>query len=532
MAFVAEDMVAVKSNAAPHAGAPLYAVGGRKRKVDADMSRAEGASKKDVDPSFELRYAMERIDDQTWRVGGPTGDADGRIDETTYRWTVSADGAAHWRIVDPKALDGDATAWLSIAQPNKANDGNGRSAAKTLVTLMVNAGQRKWLPKPDSRRNFVPLRGQYLSIEATGDIHCFAPDPIHGLTYCVPATFDPAKVSDGRYHPQPVDPKGCFGRYLASTFADDGVRDLAQEAFATVLINRCFEKSIWMYGDGENGKSVALHILNAVVGGRSAAIKLPRLVRDHFGTASLHGARLAMVSEVPKSLTSEMQDTLKELISWDAQPLEKKGRDAFTFRPTAVWLLASNAFPRVSQHEHGFWRKVLTLPFTQRVKAEDKITDYHLLITENPAEMAQVIDWLLVGAQRLIRRGGKFPDVLPASVADLAQQQRLDSDPVAAYISDSVEVDDTTWTSKMRIYTDYVAWCQQRGRHPLNDTGFWDRLRATFRGVDLGNRQGPAVDGRRDRYVNLKVDGVVPLEAHRWPQGWLPAGTTWDDAAA
>lgn len=419
----------------------------------------------DDDPkstSVEYRYTEARLADPDLRVGGPTGDADGRIDRTIYRWIEEENGAAYWHITDPTLMEADAQGWMRTNAKNKYCDRVARSCAATLTTQLIQSGREKWVPLANPKLNLIPLRGQYLSIANDGTITCLKPDPGFGVTYCVGAQFDPTRVRNDVYHPAPVNPNSHFGRYLATTFSDEEVRNLAQEALATVLINRCFEKSIWLYGPGENGKSVLLHVMTAVVGGRAAPVKLARLVRDHFGTAALHGARLATVAEVPKALTNEMQDTLKELISWDAQPLERKGRDAFTFRPNAVWLLASNAFPRVSQHEHGFWRKILTLPFTNRVHKEAKVQDFHKLITEDSREMAQVLDWLLAGAQRLIQRGGKFPE-LPQAVAELAQRQRLESDPVVAFLDDGEAVESNMhWTSKMAIYHAYTAYCDER----------------------------------------------------------------------
>lgn len=482
----------------------------------------EQPADEDSKPSIELLFTRHMLSDPNIRVGGPTGDADGRIDRTVYRWQVDNDGTAYWRIIDPGMLKSEAQRFIEHARASKYTDRCAESCAETLTTALVGGQQEKWVPRADAKRNLIPLRGQYLAIREDGTIACVAPDPSHGVTYCVNASYDPKKVKNGIYQPQPVPADSHFGRYLATTFADDDVRNLAQEAFATVLINRCFEKSVWMYGEGENGKSVMLHIMTAVVGGRSAPVKLARLTRDHFGTAALHGARLATVAEVPKALTNEMQDLLKELISWDAQPLERKGRDAFTFRPNAVWLLASNAFPRVSQHEHGFWRKILTLPFTQRVKAENKIQDFHKLITDDAREMSIVIDWLLIGAQRLIKRGGKFGE-LPQAVAALAQQQRMESDPVVAFLDDTEAlVDETIWTSKIAVYHAYREYCEDRGKQPLNESNFWVGVRGAFNGADMEGRRGPAgANGKRERYVQLRLEGVTPLPRGKVPPSWM-----------
>lgn len=474
-------------------------------------------------PSCELRYSWHCEQDTELKIGGPTGDADGRIDTTFYVWRVDKGGAAYWRCQDPVAMSSHAHKWLSRHMPDKVTAAKTKSLTVSLTTHMVGLDSSHHLPKVNSKLNLIPLRGQYLSLTSDGSIRCLEPDPNLGLTYCIGAAFDPSKVHDGFYRPAPVNPKGLFGRYLATTFVDDEVRNLAQEAFSTVLINRCFEKSVWMYGEGENGKSLMLHLMEAVVGGRSIPVTFERLVRDQFGTSSLQGMRIATLAEAPKRLSGQMQDMFKQVVSWDAMPLERKGRDAVTFRPAAVLLVACNQLPAVGQHEHGFWRKVLMLPFTQTVK--EKIDDLEDLIVSDPAEMAQVVDWLLVGAQRLIKRGGKFSKELPVAVQELAHRNRIESDSVAAFMEEcEAEACTTAWTSTLAIYSAYRDFCADIGKGAVADSAFWTGARRLFPGYDIASKQGPAVTGkRRERYVPLRVQGVAPLDPMRCPAGWTAA---------
>lgn len=465
-------------------------------------------------PSLPMLYVQHRGEDQIGlRLGGPSLDTDGRIDTTVYEWKPRADGAL-WRIVDTLELEADALKWLAAVRPGSYTDAMARKCAGTLLTSLV--GEKAWLPKSDAP-NLIPLRDQYLSIEDDGAIRCLAPSPEMGVTWCVNAAFDTAKVQAGCYHPAPVDPDSYFGRYLAMTF-DREVEQFAQEALATVLIDRCFEKSIWLYGPGENGKSVMLHILRAVMGRSTAAVNLRRLVRNEFGTNGLIGCRLAVVSEVPRSLSPEMQDTLKALVSQDPITIEKKGADQFTFVPKATWVLAANHAPAVSQHEHGFHRKVLTLPFMKRVPAEKKIQDFHELITKDPREMAQVIDWLLAGAQRLIQRGN-FPEA-PGAVEKLAEDQRLQTDPVYAFLADRfVTVEPRVRTSKQKVYDAFVDWCAEQGREKwaLAAPTFWAQLRAHMPELADDERH---TQGKRERFVQLAVQGVDPLPRAEWVSSW------------
>src|SRR5690606_27749286 len=136
----------------------------------------------------------------------------------------------------------------------------------------------------------------------------------------------------------------------------------------------------------------------------------------------------------------------------------------------------------VSGHEHGFWRKVLAIPFNVRLAEDDpnRVPDFHKLIVDDPAEMAQVLNWILEGAIRLIRRGKRFPSELPQAVRDMAARNRLSSDTVAAYLADrEVEVCERVQTSKNAVYNDYRNYVlDEAGKRPVAAEEFWKRVRA------------------------------------------------------
>ena len=280
------------------------------------------------------------------------------------------------------------------------------------------------------------------------------------------------------------------------------------------LLSTCYEKAVWMYGGGENGKSCMLHILRSLSPNATAAINISRLARNEFGNNQLIGKRIAVCSEMPKVLSAEVQEVLKGLVSRDPTQCEYKGKDAFTFLPEATFFFATNHHPVMPDHEHGWWRKVVTLPFLHRVKKEDKIIGLDRLITDDPVEMIQVVDWMLVGAVELTKRGRFMSDEeMPAPVRDLALAQRLVSDPVAAWIHEhNPKVDGEVWTNKQAIYDHFVGFTEAQGRKPVAQNSFWLRIGEHFRDDEL-NTQGqqmPARDGGRPRHVQLIVPDITP----------------------
>ena len=107
--------------------------------------------------------------------------------------------------------------------------------------------------------------------------------------------------------------------------------------------------------------------------------------------------------------------------------------------------------------------------------------DFHLQITESEEEMAQMLDWVLEGALRLMERGG-FSEKLPDAVLALAEQNRMESDTTMAYMADrDASYDSGVCTDKTAIYADYRQYVlEELGKKPVNAEDFWKRVREKF----------------------------------------------------
>ena len=227
------------------------------------------------------------------------------------------------------------------------------------------------------------------------------------------------------------------------------------------------EKAFLLLGSGSNGKSTLLHVPRAIHP-KNTAVRIDKL-DGQFAMAPLASKTLYLATEAPKVLSDPIQQVLKALISRDPMSAENKGKDAYTTVPRGTLFLALNAMFSVTSHEHGFWRKICMIPFNVRLAENDKDRDpdFHKKLTEDPAEMAVIIDWLLEGAMRLIERGGS-PEEMPEAVKALAEQTRQETDTTASYFAERMVIEEEgTWTDKNDIYADYrnyvlMSWAASR----------------------------------------------------------------------
>lgn len=450
------------------------------------------------DASAEMRYAEFLADSDDFVVGGVS--ESGNIDSTLYQWT-----GEFWAALPDKVAAAKAYRWLKSAESSKANKSLAYACLDTAVLEFIER-EDKFLP--DSRsRAIIPVRGAYLEIEKSGQVRVLAPDRKLGITYQVPATFDMSLVADdGTYEPRPVDPRSHWGQYLDRFMPDIAVRELLQEATASSLLPMCLEKGFFLLGSGSNGKSTFLHILRALHP-KNTAIRVDKL-DGQFAMNSLVGKTLAIATEMPKVLTAAVQEELKKTISRDPVEVEAKGRDPYTMVPRVTLFAALNEWFTVSGHEHGFWRKVLAIPFNVRLEegSKDRVADFHKLIIDDPAEMAQVLNWILAGAVRLIQRGG-FPSELPEAVVKLAEQNRQVSDTVVAYLNDREAVEcELTQTCKKAVYSDYREFVlTEAGKKPVAAEEFWKRVRERMPHLTFKHL---TMSGEKVRTAGIFLEGV------------------------
>lgn len=462
-----------------------------------------------VDPeakqSPELLYQWELEVDEDLRIGGAVENG---FDNTFYRWHEDQGGACYWQSQKDEHSINHALGWLRDYQTDKYSKDKAEKMVDTARAGMLLDRRQVLTQQDDSREIVMGLQGAYLHIDRkTGKITAKAPNKALGLTSCIPSRFDWERVDeeDGSYIPRSADPQSYFGRYLDIFFPDPDVRDLLQEAVASSFLPICFEKIFVLYGDGSNGKSTLLHLLRALHPAPSnVAMDIAGLAGE-YGIQDFLGARIAICTECPKHIDDVQASRLKALSSWDPVPLNRKYRDRVTIVARTTLFMATNFHITFNDHSYGMKRRMMIIPFSVRLKEGDprRIQDYHKLITDSPVEMAQVLDWLLQGAARLIQRGA-LPDA-PEAVVQITQAAEQHTNPVSAFLSEEEAIVSADhWTEKQEIYDTFVDYCKRNGNKEWSAQKFWEQVRATFHNTPYEEKQITTKDRKVKRHVSMR----------------------------
>jgi len=422
-----------------------------------------------------------------------------------YRW-----GQYCWEYVHAEEGKGITAQWLDKHHPDKAT-------SKTAKDLWNYACDRLRVMKPApqySSHHIIPTLGGYLDIQPDGTVQVLPPSPEYGVDYVIQATLG-HKTDSACYTPNPVPSGSLFAHFLNTSLPDPKLRSVVQELCGQTLLPNNYGVAGWFVGQGANGKGVLMEVVEAIHR-QACRLRLDRLSKN-FALEPIVGASLVLVDEVANAKFDE--ELFKTLITGNGVDIDRKwDKPLRSYRPRAKWLISSNNVPHIADKSDGVWRRIVFVPWKVQIAEADRLPDLDKSIIAN--ELHIVLDWLLEGAIRIVKRGRMLTEVeLPASITSQKQIMRLESDSVLAWIDEEgIHHSPTDSTPNDEIYQAYWDWCDNAQRIPLGVEMFWKSLRNRFPDIETRQRRemvrGKSVR-RRLSSISLKQEPVVAMPTAR-----------------
>jgi len=280
------------------------------------------------------------------------------------------------------------------------------------------------------------------------------------------------------YDPQAPSP-ATFLKVLTELFQGDGDRvDLLQEIFGA-----CLDPELtWKYftalvGSGDNGKSVVLAVLRAMLGSLNySGTPLAQLATNRFAAFTLFG-KLANISGDESYFESADEGMLKQLTGEAEMQFEQKNKTPFVGRNTAKIIFGCNAVPKFSDKSEATWNRLIVLPFDYVVpesKKDPRFLDPRFWEPELPG----VLLWALAGLDRF--KAKKRLTVCNASIR-ANEQHRMDSNPARKFLFETYATAANGRVIAREMYVAYLQWCKDNGfAHTLTTTGFGLEIKRAF----------------------------------------------------
>jgi putative DNA primase/helicase len=237
-------------------------------------------------------------------------------------------------------------------------------------------------------------------------------------------------------------------------------------------------EQVWhlLYGEGENGKSVLMETIEAVLGQYAGTMEPESITvngahRDGGAAspdiAALKGVRLVKITETEEGARIAPA-RIKKLSGGDKLTARFLHRDIFEFQPTGKLFIYTNHKPQTREMTHAYWRRVRLVPFdfnASKLPAGEKDPDLReKLIAEAPGILA----WLVQGCLEW-QRIGLNP---PAEVLEATASYKSEMDIVGKFIEECCVVGVPYQATAKALWARWREWCEENNEREGNRRNF------------------------------------------------------------
>ncbi len=296
-----------------------------------------------------------------------------------------------------------------------------------------------------------------------------------------PKDFD---YRDFLNHQLPFDyvPKAenkIFLNYLDTVLPDKNTQQTLQEVCGYLFIKGLkLEKIFFLYGTGANGKSVLFETINGLIGDENIS---------HFSLESLTDEKGYFRAKIKDKIVNYGTDIklsridagmFKTLASGEPIEARRPYCDPFTMSDYAKLIFNVNRLDNANiEHTHGFYRRILIIPFNKTIAEKDQDKNLHKKILANKAG---VLNWVIQGAKSVIANEDIF---ISDECVKFKAKFIKETDSVALFLDDSgYEACDMRSVYLSTLYSEYKEFCIDDGYKALGKNNFGKRLQAV--GID------------------------------------------------
>ncbi len=275
-----------------------------------------------------------------------------------------------------------------------------------------------------------------------------------------------------------------FENFLQSTFeGDKEIIALVGEMFGYCLTTATgFEKAFLLYGEGSNGKSVLLDVLQNLLTLQNICSVSMSDLHKPFSRSSLKDKLVNISTE----LETEVMDTgyFKKIISGDIIDAQFKFKDSFEFQPFCKLIFAMNKLPIVRDRSGGFYRRLILIPFDRVFTEREQDKELKVKLSK---ELDGILQFALKGLKRLAENK-EF--TYSQKCNRLLNQYKLDSNPVEQFFVECIAQDENSSIATLDLYKHYRQYCLENGLNPINNSNFGKEVTKKYGDIKIRSSTG------------------------------------------
>jgi len=247
-----------------------------------------------------------------------------------------------------------------------------------------------------------------------------------------------------------------FIKFLKDCLDSKSIITVIEEMANILSFNRLnLEISAMWIGEGANGKSTCLKIIEGVLGKKNCShVSIHAMQNQRFATSQLDGKSANIYADISKRELNNL-GVFRQIISNETIPAEKKNKDPFDLNSFAKHFFSANEMPDIKDNSDGVFRRIYVTKWeNQFLVGVNRIENLAEIILE---EETNGIFNLMLQNYKTIQRNKGFR--YKQSIARVREIIKLESDKLLEFITETLVKDPNGYITKDKMYEIYVKYC-------------------------------------------------------------------------
>ena len=198
-------------------------------------------------------------------------------------------------------------------------------------------------------------------------------------------------------------------------------------------------------------------------------------------------------------------ENLKAVISGDNITIDIKHKEPIDYKPICKLIFLVNSLPNTSDLTHGYFRKILIVPFNRKFEGKDK--DVNLFEKIKKMEMSGILNWALEGLKRLRANDYKFTE--SRAINEVLDKYQEEQNPVIRFVQDMFIVDEEKKIPRKDIFSRYCKWINKQGiddKNSKSNQKFWKMFQAALDKLNIKVEEKKVKGLRHIKGIRLNSD--------------------------
>ena len=256
------------------------------------------------------------------------------------------------------------------------------------------------------------------------------------------------------------------------------------------------KKSIWLIGDGSNGKGTYQQLLHNLIGSENIATLKINQFNERFKLALLMEKVCCIGDDVASGIYIDDSSEFNSVVTNETVLIEFKNKNPFSARLYPTVIQSTNGMPRIKNKTRGTYRRLIIVPF----KASFVGAGDDWKIKEEYINNTDVLQYVLHKAVNMDFERFTMPDVSE----ELLKEYKQENDPLVDFKDNVFNQLRVNKIPFYIVFSLYKNFCKENGFIPLSKLKFAKQF-----GFLLGDSWESKVSKYSNgdlRTINLKDD--------------------------